>query len=48
MFGRLGDSSWFSGKMHQFTLAKHTLEYTDDNSCNVIGQYQVTVSHSDC
>ncbi len=23
------------------------LEYTNDNSCNVIGQYQVTISQSD-
>ncbi len=23
------------------------LEYTNDKSCNVIGQYQVTISHSD-
>ncbi len=25
MFGRLEDGSWFTRKMHQFTLAKHTL-----------------------
>ncbi len=25
MFGRLEDGSWFMGKMHQFTLAKHTI-----------------------
>ncbi len=25
MFGRLEDGSWFTWKMHQFTLAKHTL-----------------------
>ncbi len=25
MFGRLEDGSWFTWKMHQYTLAKHTL-----------------------
>ncbi len=25
MFGRLEDGSWFTWKMHQFTLAKYTL-----------------------
>ncbi len=25
MFGRLEDGSWFKWKMHQYTLAKHTL-----------------------